>query len=76
MMELTDKIARYVVELEYERLPPKVLEVAKTAFIDCIGVTLAGSTEKSAIICGQIARAEQAAGESSVFGQGFKSSAL
>jgi 2-methylcitrate dehydratase PrpD len=76
MTELTDKIARYVVELEYERLPPKAVEVAKTAFIDCIGVTLAGSTEKSATICGQVARQERAAGESSVFGQGFKSSPI
>jgi 2-methylcitrate dehydratase PrpD len=74
-MELSEKIARYVAELEYERLPVEALAVAKTAFIDCIGVTLAGSREKSATICGQIARQESAVGESSIFGQGFKSSA-
>jgi len=76
MMELTEKIAHYAVELEYEQLPPKALDMAKTAFIDCIGVTLAGSKEKSAAICGQLARQEGAAGKSSVFGQGFKSSAI
>ena len=76
MMELTEKIARYAVELEYEQLPAKALDMAKTAFIDCIGVSLAGSKEKSATICGQLARQEGAAGESSVFGQGFKSSAI
>ena len=75
-MELTEKIARYVVELQYEQLPPEALAVAKTAFVDCIGVTLAGSREKSATICGQIARQEGAAAEASVYGQGFKSSAL
>jgi len=62
-MELTEKIARYVVELQYEQLPPEALAVAKTAFVDCIGVTLAGSREKSATICGQIARQEGAAAE-------------
>ena len=75
-MELTEKIARYVVELQYEQLPPEALAVAKTAFVDCIGVTLAGSREKSATICGQIARQEGATAEASVYGQGFKSSAL
>ena len=75
-MELTEKIARYVVELQYEQLPPEALAVAKTAFVDCIGVTLAGSREKSATICGQIARQERASAEASVYGQGFKSSAL
>ena len=29
-MDLTEKIARYVVELQYQQLPPEALAVAKT----------------------------------------------
>ncbi len=75
-MEYTAKIAGFVAEAAYEKIPAEALEVAKTAIIDCIGVTLAGSREKSADICGLLARGEGAKEESTVIGQGFKSSAL
>lgn len=57
-------------------IPRAALEVAKTAFLDSIGVTLAGSKEASARICASLAREESAKSESTVIGQGFKSSAL
>jgi 2-methylcitrate dehydratase PrpD len=75
-MNATEKIAHFVVELEYEKIPPKAVEVAKTALLDCLGVTLAGSQEECAKICAQIARQEAGAGEATVFAQGFKSSAI
>jgi 2-methylcitrate dehydratase PrpD len=75
-MSVAAKIARFVVETKYEDLPSRAVEVGKTAFIDCLGVALAGSKEASAKICAQIARQESASGEATVFGQGFKSSAL
>ena len=74
-MEATEKIARYVAETEYEKLPGKVVEAAKTAFIDCLGVTLAGSREDSATICAEIVRQEKSVAEATLFGQGFQSSA-
>jgi 2-methylcitrate dehydratase PrpD len=74
-MEVTETIVNYVAGLNYDSLPSMALHVAKTAFIDCIGVTLAGSTETSAKICAQLARQERATQESTVFGQGFSSSA-
>ncbi|MGH7845120.1 MAG: MmgE/PrpD family protein [Candidatus Binatia bacterium] len=74
-MEATEKIARYVAGTEYEKLPATVVEAAKTAFIDCLGVTLAGSREDSATICAEIVREEKSVAEATIFGQGFQSSA-
>jgi 2-methylcitrate dehydratase PrpD len=74
-MEVTETIVNYVTGLNYDSLSPQALHMAKTAFVDCIGVTLAGSTETSAKICAQLARQEAATPESSIFGQGFRSSA-
>ena len=75
-MDVTRRIARFVVESELEKIPTRALQTAKTAVLDCLGVALAGSQESSAKICAQIARQESAREEAAVFGQGFKSSAL
>ena len=75
-MDVTAKIARFVTDLKYENIPPKAVETVKVAVRDCLGVALAGSKEEDAHICAQIARQEQAKEETSVIGQGFKTSAL
>ena len=75
-MSVSTRIAQFVLDTEFERLPPSAVKTAKTAVLDCLGVALAGSTEASAQICAQIARRESALEESTVLGQGFKSSAL
>lgn len=75
-MDVTARIARFVVESRYERIPSRAVENAKSAMLDCLGVALAGSKEGSAGICAQIARQEGAKEEATVLGQGFKSSAL
>ena len=75
-MDATANLSRFVVETKYERIPAKALETAKTAVMDCLGVTLAGSKEECAKICAEIARQEGAKEEATVIGQGFKSSAL
>lgn len=75
-MDPTQKIACFVVDAAYEKISSEALEAAKTAFLDCLGVTLAGSKEDSARICALLAREEGARGESTVIGQGFSSSAL
>jgi 2-methylcitrate dehydratase PrpD len=75
-MDVTAKIAQFVVSAKYENLPPKAIETAKVAVRDCLGVALAGSKEEDAKICAEIARLEQAKEETTVIGQGFKSSAL
>lgn len=75
-MDATAKIARFVVGTEFKKIPSEAVKMAKTAVLDCLGVALAGSKESSARICAEIARQEQAKEESSVIGQGFKSSAM
>ncbi len=75
-MECTKKIAEFVAATHYDAIPAEALAVAKTALIDCVGVALAGSREMSAKICSQMAGQEWAKGESTLFGQGLKSSAL
>jgi 2-methylcitrate dehydratase PrpD len=75
-MDVTAKIAQFVVNLKQEHIPEKAVQTAKIAVRDCLGVALAGSQEEDAKICGQIARQENAREETSVIGQGFKTSAL
>lgn len=75
-MDVTATIAKFVVDVKYETIPPKALANAKTAVLDCLGVALAGSREECAKICAQIARQENTKEETTVLGQGFKSSAL
>lgn len=75
-MDATARIARFVVETEFQKIPSEAVKIAKTAVLDCLGVALAGSKESSASICAEIARQEHAKEESSVIGQGFKSSAM
>jgi 2-methylcitrate dehydratase PrpD len=75
-MEITGKIARFVAETQFEKIPSKAIETAKLAARDCLGVALAGSKEEDAKICAEIARQEGAKEEASVIGQGFQSSAL
>ncbi len=73
-MDITKTVAEFVSLTSYETLPKEIVNAAKVAIIDCLGVTLAGSTEESAIICAEIARQEGATPSATVFGQGFKSS--
>ena len=75
-MDVTARIARFVVESKYEKIPTRAVGTAKTAVRDCLGVALAGSKEASGKICADLARREAAREEATVLGQGFKSSAI
>ena len=75
-MDVTAKIAEFTTGLKYENIPAAAVQTTKTAVRDCLGVALAGSQEEDAKICAEIARQENAKEETSVIGQGFKSSAL
>jgi 2-methylcitrate dehydratase PrpD len=50
-MEATARIARFVIETEFKKIPSEAVKMAKTAVLDCLGVALAGSKESSARIC-------------------------
>ena len=73
---LADKVSEFVVDNDFDRLPPEVVAAAKSAFLDCVGVALAGSDEESARICAAMARQESRVGEATVIGQGFQTSAM
>jgi len=75
-MDVTAKIAQFGTELKYAAIPPVAVQTAKTAVRDCLGVALAGSREEDAKICAEIARQENAKEDTTVIGQGFKTSAL
>lgn len=75
-MNVTAKLAGFATELKYPNIPAAAVQTAKIAVRDCLGVALAGSREEDAKICAEIARQENAKEETSVVGQGFKTSAL
>ncbi|MGH7796339.1 MAG: MmgE/PrpD family protein [Candidatus Binatia bacterium] len=75
-MDVTAKIAEFTIALKYDKIPAAAVQTAKTAVRDCLGVALAGSKEEDAKICAEIAREENAKEETTVIGQGFKTSAL
>lgn len=75
-MDVTAILAKFVTDLHYEKIPRKAVETAKIAVRDCLGVVLAGSREEDARIAAEIARQERAREETSVIGQGFRTSAL
>jgi 2-methylcitrate dehydratase PrpD len=73
-MDYTKKVSEFVAQTTYEDLPAKAIELAKQAILDSVAVTLAGSIEPASKICAQMAREESTSKDSSVFGQGFKTS--
>src|SRR5438552_15651016 len=73
---LMPKLTGFVAGLRYDAIPPKTLEIAKTAIMDCLGVSVAGGREQSAQIMGKLALEEHAKEEATIYGQRFKSSAL
>jgi len=44
-MEVTKKVARFIVETDLENMPPEIVAIVKNAMIDTLGVALAGSLE-------------------------------
>src|SRR5262249_8557241 len=69
-------LSSFVSNLHYDAIPPKALETARTAIMDCLGVALAGAREESAQIASRLVREEAAKEESVVFGQKIRSSAI
>jgi 2-methylcitrate dehydratase PrpD len=70
------KLSTFVANMRYDSIPPKALDTAKTAIMDCLGVAVAGGREQSAQICGRFAREERAKEETTIYGQRFRSSVL
>lgn len=71
---LSGKIAEFLAGFRLADAPPAVVDLARIAFIDTVGVMLAGSREPPGIIAGEMVRAEGGAAVVSVVGQAFRSS--
>jgi 2-methylcitrate dehydratase PrpD len=71
---LSDAIARFVTGFDLKAAPARAIETARTAFVDTVGVTLAGSRSEPATLIGDMVRAEGAAPAVSVIGQSYKTS--
>ena len=71
-MAATEKIARFVVDTDYEDLPCDAVEKAKRTALDCMGAALAGVTEPvSETIIGYVTKLGGPP-QSSLFGAGLK----
>lgn len=73
--KLSLAIAEFVTGFDLKAAPPLAIERARTAFVDTVGVALAGSTEKVAAIVRDMVRVEGAAPAVSVIGSELKTSA-
>jgi 2-methylcitrate dehydratase PrpD len=71
----TEKIAHFIAETGYERIPEEAVRIAKKAILDWVGVTIAGSNEPvTGIICEQVKRTKAIA-EAGVICKAFETSA-
>ena len=74
-MEVTKRIAEYVVNTTLEDFPPEAIFAAKAAIIDCIGCALAGSKEPLADVLVDYLNDLGGKPVATVIGRGFKTSA-
>ena len=74
-MEVTKKIAEYVVNTGLEDFPPEAIFAAKAAIIDCLGCALAGSKEPLADILANYLTDLGGKPTATVIGRGFKTNA-
>ena len=74
-VEVTKKIAEYVVNTGLEDFPPEAIFAAKAAIIDCLGCALAGSKEPLADILVSYLTDLGGKPAATVIGRGFKTSA-
>lgn len=69
---LRQVLAEFVVGFDLKQVPADVVERARVAFIDTIGVSIAGSHEEVAHIVAMMVQAEDSSPQCAVVGQGFK----
>jgi 2-methylcitrate dehydratase PrpD len=70
-MEITRRLAEFVVQTGYADLPDEAVTQAKRATLDTLGVGLAGTVEPCARIAAEVVREEGGRPVATVIGQGF-----
>lgn len=68
----TERLARFVSELTYDKIPPEAIRGAKQAILDCVGVTIAGCDDEGSKIITQFIKGEEGKPEAGIVGTGFK----
>ena len=71
---LSEKVAAFAAGFDLKAVPPLAIQRARIAFIDTVGVMLAGSQEKAAEIVRDMVKAEGAAGAVGVVGSALRTS--
>ena len=71
----TQRIARFVAETTFDSLPAAAVDTTRIAFLDLLGVALAGSSDSAASLVARLVREEAAAERATVIGHDFRSSA-
>ena len=71
-LEVTKKIAEYVVNTSLEDFPPEAITAAKAAIIDCLGCALAGAKEPLADVLVDYIKEMGGNPTATVLGRGFK----
>ena len=70
-MKITRRLAEFVATTPSSDILPEAREQAQRAFLDTLGVMLAGSCEDAARIAADMVRDQSGSSEASVFGHGF-----
>ncbi len=74
-MDITGSAAKFIVDTKLEKVPQEAVAAAKRSILDCIGVTLAGSTSEAGKVITQFVRAAGAKPIATVVNGGFQTSA-
>jgi len=74
-MGATEKMAGFIVETGYDQIPKEAVDAAKGAILDCLGCTLAGSSEPAAKIVAQYVGEMGGNPEAGVVAAGFRTTA-
>jgi 2-methylcitrate dehydratase PrpD len=71
-MKATERVSRFMAETNYKHLPQEAIHIAKRAFLDYMGVTIAGSNEPGPKILAEHIRRMGASAEAGVICGGFQ----
>ena len=69
---ITEEIANFIVKTDYQEIPPEAMNNAKMGILDCLGVTLAGSTDDAVSRVNSWISEVGGKPEASVIAHGFK----
>ena len=75
-MNVTERLAKFIVDVTYDHLPEKVIEQGKKCFLDWLGVALAGSTYPIADIMAELNGDLGGKKQATFLGRGIKGNLL